>query len=148
MENLGMRRRFDCWCGGLLVVLACAGWRGNLEAQAAPVPLPKGVTAAMVAQGKELYESTGLCMACHGMDGKGGTGPDLTDQVVLHPDGSVDSMTVQLIRGISESEAKTGIPMPPRAGTGLGDDELRTVAAYVWTLSRSVALPPQEGRRR
>lgn len=128
--------------------LAVLGLGGEAGAQAAAAQLPSGVTAAMVAQGKELYESTGLCMACHGMDGKGGIGPDLTDQVLLHPDGSVDSIAVQLIRGIPEAEAKTGIPMPPRAGTGLDDNELRAVAAYVWTLSRSVALPPREGRRR
>ncbi len=143
-----MKQRLNRLVGGIAaVVLPAFGAPGDAAAQAAPEPLPSGITAVMVAQGKSLYESTGLCMACHGMDGKGGIGPDLTDQILLHPDGSVDSITVQLIRGIAEAEAKTGIPMPPRAGTGLDDDELRAVAAYVWTLSRSVALPPREGRR-
>ncbi|MBX3147294.1 MAG: cytochrome c [Gemmatimonadales bacterium] len=143
-----MMRHVERLVGALLVLLTGSTWWGSAEAQSAPVPLPQGITPAVVAQGKVLYESTGLCMACHGMDGKGGVGPDLTDGVLLHPDGSVDSITALLIRGIPEAEAKTGIPMPSREGTGLDDNELRAVAAYVWTLSRSVVLPSREGRRR
>jgi len=109
---------------------------GESKAQSTPDSLPPGVTRAMVAKGKQLYEGQGLCMACHGMDGKGSIGPDLTDSVWLHQRGAYAEIVTQVIEGISAEQSKSGTPMPPRGGSGLTDEELRAVAAYVWTLSR------------
>ena len=103
--------------------------------------LPAGVTEAMVSKGKELYEGPGLCFACHGMDGRGSIGADLTDSVWTHHDGSFPKIVAQIIKGISDQESKSGTPMPPRGGSGLTDEELGAVAAYVWTLSRRRPAP-------
>lgn len=43
-------------------------------------PVPK--TAQSIAEGKKLYEKN--CILCHGESGKGGAGPDLTDEVWIH----------------------------------------------------------------
>jgi len=109
-----------------------------LAAQSAPaaVPLPAGVTAEMLVKGKELFQGAGLCMACHGVDGKGSVGPDLTDTTWLHHKGSYEEIVAQVIKGVPEEESKTGTPMPPRGGSALSDEQVRAVAAYVWSLSR------------
>jgi mono/diheme cytochrome c family protein len=104
-------------------------------------PLPAGVTADMIAKGKELFQGGGLCMACHGMDGKGSVGPDLTDTVWLHHKGSYEEIVAQVIKGIPEDQSKSGAMMPPRGGSALSDEEIRAVAAYVWSLSRRPSSP-------
>jgi mono/diheme cytochrome c family protein len=122
----------------ILLVLPAA-----LAAQSPPPaqPLPAGVTAEVIAKGKELFQGSGLCMACHGMDGKGSVGPDLTDTLWLHHKGTYEEILAQVIRGIPGEESKSGAVMPPRGGSALSDDEIRAVAAYVWSLSRRPSSP-------
>ena len=118
------------------ILFTLAGPVGRAWAQAVPDSLPGGVTPAMVAKGRELFAGTGLCVACHGFDAKGAIGPDLTDTVWVHPDGSYLSLVARITRGVADSESVTGSIMPPRGGSSLTDEEIRAVAAYVWSLSR------------
>lgn len=106
-----------------------------LAAQA-PQQLPDGVTPAMVEKGKKLYLGAGLCLACHGVDGKGTIGPSLVDTEWLHIDGSFEQIVKQVLAGVSQKESKTGQIMPPKGGSSLNEADIRAVAAYVWTLSR------------
>jgi mono/diheme cytochrome c family protein len=121
------------------ILTACA--LGVLAA-APPLPaqsadsLPPGVTMAMVQKGKALFTGAGLCLACHGVDGKGTIGPSLVDGEWLHGDGSFEWMVRQVLAGVDMKESKTGQPMPPRGGSGLKDEDVRAVSAYVWALSR------------
>ena len=81
----------------------------------------------MASQGKKLYE--GVCVACHGVDGKGNTAmgaPDLTDDYWLY--GSSNESLRQTI-----ANGRHGI-MPPHREL-LGETRARLVAAYVWSLS-------------
>lgn len=98
--------------------------------------LPPGVTAVMVAHGKKLFGGAGLCMACHGPQGKGMTGPDLTDATWLHHDGSYEALVKQITDGIDQKQSKTGQIMPPKGGSGISADQVREVAAYVWSLRK------------
>jgi len=98
--------------------------------------LPPGVTAAMVAKGKKIFGGAGLCLACHGPKGEGALGPNLTDTTWLHHDGSFSALVKQITEGIDEKVSKTGQVMPPRGGSSLNDEDVKAVAAYVWTLSR------------
>jgi len=107
-----------------------------VRAQAAD-SLPPGVTAAMITNGKKLFGGAGLCMACHGPQGKGLTGPDLTDATWLHHDGSYDALVKQITEGIDEKASKTGQTMPAKGGSSISDDDVRAVAAYVWTLRKA-----------
>lgn len=105
---------------------------GALQAQA---PLPDGVTQAMVDKGNEIFHKTGLCYACHGQDGKGLVGPNLTDDVWLHSKGSYAELVEQVTKGVPKEESKSGIPMPAKGGSSISDDDVKAVAAYVWRLS-------------
>jgi len=98
--------------------------------------LPPGVTPELVARGKVIYNGSGLCMACHGTNAKGVTGPDLTDTTWLHHDGSFEALVKQITAGIDDKASKTGQIMPPRGGSAISDEDVKAVAAYVWTLSK------------
>jgi cytochrome c oxidase cbb3-type subunit 3 len=81
----------------------------------------------MASQGKKLYE--GICVACHGIDGKGNPtmgAPDLTDDYWLY--GSSNE-------AIARSIAKGRHGIMPAHRQLLGETRARLVAAYVWSLS-------------
>ena len=117
---------------GLLVVTVAAA-----QAQRAD-SLPPGVTAKMVTDGAALFKGAGLCTACHGADSKGlpNLGPDLTDAKWLHSKGSYDELVKGIMAGVTADKSTTGIVMPPKGGSSLTDEQVKWVAAYVWTLSR------------
>ena len=81
----------------------------------------------LAAQGERLYQ--GLCVACHGPEGKGNPAlgaPDLTDDYWLYGD-SKESLRTTIANG------RHGI-MPAHREL-LGETRSRLVAAYVWSLS-------------
>jgi cytochrome c5 len=41
----------------------------------------------------------------------------------------------QIAKGVTKEESKTGVPMPAKGGSSISDDEVKAVAAYVWSLS-------------
>lgn len=98
--------------------------------------LPPGVTPAMVTKGRQIFGAAGLCVACHGMDARGGIGPDLTDGKWLHGNGDYADIVHVITQGVSSDSSHTGQIMPPRGGSGINDEQVRAVAAYVWTLGR------------
>lgn len=111
---------------------------GAPAAAAAPAgEAPAGTTAAMVAQGDTLFHGAGLCLTCHGADAKGlpGLGANLTDSVWLHSDGSYDAIVHQIETGVPANVSTSGTAMPARGGSSLTDDQVKAVAAYVWSLS-------------
>ena len=85
----------------------------------------------MAAQGKQLYD--GVCVACHGVDGKGNAemgAPDLTDGYWLYGS-SREALRQTIIDGRHGS-------MPAHRGL-LGETRGRLVAAWVWSLSNPPA---------
>ncbi len=131
----------------MLVPALVAGWMWSVPAETTVAPsgvaslqaLPAGVTPDMVREGKRLFGGNGLCYTCHGPDGKGlpRLGSSLTDGQWQHSDGSYKGIAATIEKGVSAERSSTGIPMPPRAGADLTDDQVRAVAAYTWTLSHS-----------
>lgn len=81
----------------------------------------------MAAQGKGLYN--GVCVACHGVDGKGNQelgAPDLTDDYWLYGN------TTQSMRQTITSGRHGSMPAHRQI---LGETRARLVGAYVWSLS-------------
>ena len=101
----------------------------------ADMDLPDGVTPAMVAEGETIFMGQGICHTCHMQGGVGGPlAPDLTDDQWLNIDGSYDAIVSTVMTGVPEPKEHPGL-MLPRGGTNITDEQVRAVAAYVWTLS-------------
>lgn len=132
------RSSFRRHAAGLAAGFALLVAAGTPAAAQLPDSLPSGVTPAMIEKGRKLFGGAGLCMACHGADGKGGMniGPDLTDTVWVHHKGGYEEIFAQVVEGIGVAQSASGNIMPPRGGSGLSDADLRAVSAYVWSLSR------------
>jgi len=140
---------------GLFVLLAfaaaCGGEEGAPAAEeaqpaaestapaAAPatdMELPEGVTPEMVAAGEAVFTGAGICFTCHMAGGVGGPlAPNLTDDEWLNVDGSYPAIVELVTTGVPEPEQHSGL-MLPKGGTNISDDDVRAVAAYVWSLSR------------
>jgi len=118
-----------------VAVLALACTAGLVAISEAQATLPLGVTQAMVDKGNEIFHKSGLCYACHGPDAKGLVGPNLTDDVWLHSKGSYEEIVAQVMKGVPKEESKSGVPMPPKGGSSISDEDAKTVSAYVWSLS-------------
>lgn len=119
-----------------LVVGGLLAGRMSASAQTVPDSLPAGVTAQLVQDGKQLFLGAGLCMACHGMEAKGGIGPDLTAGKWLHGAGSYPELVARITSGVPLDESVSGQMMPPGGGGGLNPAQVKAVAAYVWSVSR------------
>jgi mono/diheme cytochrome c family protein len=110
-------------------------------ARTAPAPAAKPFTTAMVTKGDSLFHAR-ACARCHGADAKGATnGPDLTKTTHLHIDGSYDSIVKLVTEGVPAEKIKDPSHKFAMQGRGgprpapLTDDEIKAVAAYVYSLS-------------
>jgi mono/diheme cytochrome c family protein len=119
---------------GLLVAALALLGAGPVVAQE-KAAAPAGVTPAAIAQGDSIFHKDGLCYACHGTNAQGAVGPSLTDAEWLHGDGSYDFIVATVTSGIPAEKAKKGIPMPPKGGSSITADQVKAVAAYVYSLS-------------
>jgi cbb3-type cytochrome c oxidase subunit III len=119
---------------GLLVATLALLSAGRAVAQE-KAAAPAGVTPAAIAKGDSIFHKDGLCYACHGSKAEGAVGPNLTDSEWLHGDGSYDFIVSTVAAGIPAEKAKKGIPMPPKGGSSITDDQVKAVAAYVYSLS-------------
>ncbi len=131
---------------GLLVALVTAGGApvsAQTTAQPERTPAPpaaSGPAAAaaspeLIAQGDKIFHGAGNCYACHGSNAQGLVGPNLTDAEWIHSKGTLDDIVAQVMHGVPKEESKSGIVMPPRGGSTISDDDVKAVAAYVYSLS-------------
>lgn len=106
------------------------------QAAQTPQQLPEGVTPEMIAQGKTIYGGPGICATCHGPDGKGvpSLGANVTDGEWLHSDGSYAGIVETITTGVPAEKSSSGTPMPPKGGSTITDEQVKAVAAYVWSL--------------
>jgi putative heme-binding domain-containing protein len=120
------------------------GVQNSTAAKTAATTLPAQDPNAL-AEGQALFR--GLCTGCHGGTGRGGKGPDLTDNRWIH--GSSDQ---DIARCIHDGVPKTTMK---KLGDALKDDQIKKVVAYIRTLARSpmegnwkpyIAGDPQAGR--
>jgi cytochrome c oxidase cbb3-type subunit 3 len=88
-----------------------------------------------LAEGKQLFVST--CAPCHGAQGQGLVGPNLTDKFWLHGGGAVD-IHASITKGYPEKGMRPWGPV-------LGAARVRSVAAFVVSLKGQnlPGRPPQ-----
>lgn len=79
---------------------------------------------ASLASGAEIYRTN--CVSCHGANGEGGIGPNLTDAFFLHGGGIKNTMDV-VINGVPDKGMISWKPL-------LKPEEIQKVSSYVLTL--------------
>lgn len=100
------------------------------------VALPEGVTPQMVTAGEQVFTGAGNCFTCHGQGGAGTPlAPALNDSEWLHIDGAFEAIATIVREGVPQP-AQFPAAMPPMGGAQLSDDQIREVAAYVYSISR------------
>lgn len=136
---------------GLAAIGACSKSSSSTSTAPAPAtssanaraaaPAARPFTAAQVAMGDSIYHARG-CRNCHGMDAKGATnGPNLTTGKFMHVDGSYQGFVDLITTGVPADKIQDPahkIPMQPRGGARpapLTDDQIKAVAAYVYSLN-------------
>lgn len=128
----------------IAVVSVAACSRGSTAGGAGGAPSanarPAAVTAAAIALGDSLFNNGG-CMRCHGAKGVGAAnGPALNDASWMQiKTGTYDEIVGLITTGVPQANIKDAshkFPMGPRGGRmNLTDDQIKAVAAYVYSLS-------------
>ena len=117
----------------VLLLSACAPSQGAW---------PEGVTPELVEKGRGIFGKEGFCFTCHDYDGTGGAGANLADSEWWHSDGSYEGIVATITRGVPADKARGGAAsaMLPKGGTSMTEEQVRAVAAFVWSLQL-----PEEG---
>jgi putative heme-binding domain-containing protein len=134
--------RSGCWLVGVGCLIAPVIGQTHPDRPATSAP----ADPTALAEGQALFR--GLCSGCHGGAGRGGKGPDLTDNRWIH--GGTDEEIARVIRnGVPRTTMK-------KLGESLKDDQIGKCIAYIRSLARSpsestwkpyVAGDPQAGRK-
>ena len=100
--------------------------------------VPPGATREMVELGDKIYHGQvggATCTGCHGEDAGGTTlGPSLTSGRWLWSDGSYSEIAQAITEGVPEPKLYRA-PMPPMGGATLTPEQVKAVAAYIWSLN-------------
>ena len=99
-------------------------------------PAAGASASALIAKGDAVFHGPGNCYACHGNKGEGLVGPNLTDSEWIHSKGTLEDIEAQINHGVPKEESKSGIPMPPKGGSTISDEDVKACAAYVHSLSQ------------
>jgi glucose/arabinose dehydrogenase/mono/diheme cytochrome c family protein len=117
-----------------------AGPPEGIHPNAAAESTGGGTRSALIALGDSVYHGQaggGTCTGCHGNTAKGTPlAPDLTDKQWIWGDGSLASITDIIRKGVPQPKQHRGV-MPPMGGAQLTPEQLKAVAAYVYSLSQS-----------
>ena len=102
--------------------------------------MPAGVTPASIAMGDSIFNA-GACQRCHGQKGIGAqNGPSLVAGPWLQSTGKYEEIVATITTGVPRTALKDQtrrFPMNPRGGPmNLDDDQVKAVAAYVYSISR------------
>ncbi len=132
------------------VIVAGCSKASSGGAAAAPAPavpaVPAAVTAANIAIGDSIFHA-GSCQRCHGQKGVGGqNGPSLVAGQWLQSTGKFEEIVATITNGVPRTALKDQtrrFPMNPRGGPmNLTDEQVKAVAAYVYSISRAKTQTP------
>jgi mono/diheme cytochrome c family protein len=104
---------------------------------------PPDTSAAVIAEGRQMFNSLARCASCHGSSGSGGQGgPALNDREWLQINGSYSAIQYIIRNGVSAGDIREPMhqrPMPARGGPqiNLTDEQIDKIATFVWSLSQS-----------
>jgi mono/diheme cytochrome c family protein len=128
--------------GGAGASAAAGGAAGAAGALPAPTPgaPPAGATVVMLAEGDSIFhglKAGGLCQTCHGPDAAGTPlAPPLANKTQwLTGDGSYNFIVQRVTTGMPQPTPPYASPMLPMGGAQLTPDQIKSVAAYVYSIS-------------
>lgn len=114
-------------------VLAPGAMAASAPQQLVATNLPAGVTQAMVDEGQTLFASP--CAGCHGPNAAGTpAAPALDDAEWLNISGAYPEIVTVINTGVTQPKQFAG-QMPPKGGGAFTDEQVRSLAAYVYALS-------------
>jgi mono/diheme cytochrome c family protein len=119
---------------GLFASILIVAAASSASAQTADKSSAAPTDPAIIAHGDSVFHGAGNCYACHGSKAEGMIGPNLTDAEWIHSKGTYQDIVNQVNHGVAKEESKSGVVMPPRGGATLTDDDVKAVAAYVYSL--------------
>ena len=117
-------------------------WRAQKAAEASKDPLATATDATLLAAlddkdvralGKSTF--TANCFACHGADGGGGIGPNLTDEYWLH-----GAHPTQILHTVSTGVVEKGMPAWSQT---MKPEQVRAVAVHVLSLQGTHPTTPK-----
>lgn len=112
--------------------------KGGSDTSVTNESLMAAASSASAKTGEQLFTSN--CASCHGMQGEGKIGPNLTDPYWLH-----GGQPVEIHRSIADGWPLKGMPAWKPV---LGPDKVAQLAAYILTLkNRNVPGKPPEGEK-
>lgn len=109
---------------GVLSVLAVHSVMASARRSTTP-PTPE--KQSPLEEGQALFR--GLCSGCHGGNGRGGKGPDLTDDRWIHG-GTYDDIARVIRDGVPKTTMK-------KLGESLKEEQIRKIILYIRTLARA-----------
>jgi cytochrome c oxidase cbb3-type subunit 3 len=122
-----------------------AGWTSQIETLSYDdIQANERLMSVVMDTGHRLFGDN--CAACHGRDARGnGNYPDLTDDDWLWGDGDPEAIAETLRVGINSPHPETRFSQMPAFGRDqlLSSAEVRTVAAYVYSLSHPESSTPE-----
>ncbi len=108
--------------------------------------VPDSVTPERVVIGNDLFNA-GSCVVCHAVAGRGSGrwAPDLSDVEWLHSDGDFNGIFDTIFWGVKEEDMRAKTPrrfeMHPKGGLAINWEQVKALAAYVWTISHPETHP-------
>jgi cytochrome c oxidase cbb3-type subunit 3 len=129
----------EAYNSDLAVPVAATTAPSDVGAQEVPANAPRAPLAervkdpAMIAAGKATFST--FCAPCHGPDGGGVIGPNLTDRFTLH-----GSTPEQVVKVISDGVLEKGMASWKPA---LGQAKVEEVASYVLSLVGTTPASPK-----
>jgi mono/diheme cytochrome c family protein len=114
-------------------VLAPGAMAASAPTKIVATNLPAGVTQEMVDEGQTLFASP--CAGCHGPNAAGTpAAPALGDAEWLNISGAYPEIVDIINTGVAQPKQFAGV-MPPKGGGAFSDEQVRSLAAYVYALS-------------
>lgn len=108
--------------------------------------VPDSVTPERVLVGNDLFNG-GSCVVCHAVAGRGSGrwAPDLSDVEWLHSAGDFDGIFQTIFWGVKKEDMRAKTPrrfdMHPKGGLAINWEQVKALAAYVWTISHPETHP-------
>ncbi len=128
----------------LAVIAACGAapgaGAGSGGGSTAMTDVPPDTSAAVIAEGRTMFNGAARCASCHGPNGRGGQGgPNLQDREWLQINGSFSSIAYIIRNGVSAGDIREPMhqrPMPMRGGENINltDEQIAKIATFVWNL--------------